>query len=117
MSDELKTIKMIADQPLKDKEVRFRELLEVKPYSSVGVVKWERGDEFPDNWMVFFNSNADPHCFQESINAGNNVRVRLEKDGINWNVTKTTITKPNVEIPEPSLEEQHREMEALGNDY
>jgi hypothetical protein len=106
------------DTPLKVTEIkRIRELVMVN--NIMGTVESEgQPDEIiSKHYSVWFKTFKEAQICKDALTEGKQVLVTIKEVGSRWGVIKNAIRKPPVEIPEPSLEEQHSEVMGLGNDY
>ena len=99
-----------------DKELRIRKLIKV--INIMGTVESANKEgELTNTYSVWFKTYKEASKYQEALNKGKTVFVTLKEIGARWSVIKAEIRKPNVEIPDSTLEEQQKEAMDLGNDY
>jgi hypothetical protein len=97
-------------------EKRIRELIKV--INIMGTVKSANKEgELTNTYSVWFKTYKEANKYQEALNDGKVVLVTLKEIGNRWSVIDAEIRKPNVEIPDSTLEEQRQEVMDLGNDY
>ena len=99
-------------------EKRIRELVRVTPHSTMATVKSENAPgELLGKYSAWFKTPVEASSCDYELSKGKTVLVTIKEIEGRWSIIKSEIRTPNVDIPESSLEEQHKEMEALGNDY
>jgi hypothetical protein len=119
MKDACSTVNKILEEPIRVKELkRIRDLVRTNNIS--GIVKSGNAPgELTGKYTIWFRTLSETAGLNDAIKEGKTVRVTIKEIGGRWSVIKDgiAIITPNTEIPEPTLEEQTKEYEALGNDY